>query len=82
MGDDGWLKKCYGKYKRFVFLSDVIRFKSKVIKKYIDEDNEPCVDIETDTYNQRGENVMIGKATVVLPSKEMNFHPLDKKISR
>ena len=82
MGDDGWLKACYGEYRRFVFLSDVIRFKSKVVKKYIDKDKEPCVDIETNTYNQRGENVMRGKATIVLPSREMRIHPLDKRLSR
>ncbi len=81
MGDDGWLKRCYGEYKRFVFLSDVIRFKSRVVKKYMDEKNEPCIDIETETYNQRKEIVMTGKATVVLPSKETGFHPLDNKIS-
>jgi len=56
------------------------RFKSKVIKKYIDQDGEPCIDIETNTYNQRGENVLIGKATVVLPSKQKNYHPLDKRV--
>ena len=80
MGDDGWLKKCHGEYKRFVFLSDVLRFKSMVARKYLDEENEPCVDVETSIYNQRGENVMTGKATVVLPSKEKGFHPMDRRI--
>jgi len=63
-----------------VFLSDVIRFKSRVVKKYIDREGEPCVDIETNTYNQRGENVLVGRATVVLPSKQMGYHPLDKRV--
>ncbi len=80
IGDDGWLKWCYGEYRRFVFLSDVIRFKSRVVKKYIDREGEPCVDIETNTYNQRGENVLVGRATVVLPSKQMGYHPLDKRV--
>jgi len=82
MGDDGWLKWCYGEYRRFVFLSDVIRFKSRVVKKYIDKEGEPCVDIETNTYNQRGENVLIGRATVVLPSKKMDYHPIDKRVRK
>lgn len=82
MGDDGWLKRCYGEYRRFVFLSDVIRFRSKVVKKYWDKDGEPCVEIETNTYNQRGENVLVGKAIVVLPSKEKNYHPLDKRVNK
>ena len=80
IGDDGWIKSCYAEYRRFVFLSDVIRFESKVIKKYIDQDGEPCIDIETNTFNQRGENVLVGISTVVLPSRDMNFHPLDKRI--
>ncbi len=82
IGDDGWLKWCYGEYRRFVFLSDVIRFKSRVVKKYIDKEGEPCVDIETNTYNQRGENVLIGRATVVLPSKKMDYHPIDKRVRK
>ncbi len=81
IGNDGWLKKCYGEYRRFVFLSDVIRFKSYVSRKYVDKENEPCLDIETKAYNQRGEIVLIGKATVVLPSIKMKTHPLDNRIS-
>ncbi len=82
MGDDGWLKSCSAEYRRFVFLSDVIRFKGKVTRKYVDEEGEPVVEIETNTYNQRGENVLIGKATVVLPSKKMNTHPVKKRLGR
>ena len=69
MGDEGWLKTSDAEYRRFVYLSDVVRITGKVVKKYQDENGESCVDIETHGINQRGEEVMPGKATVVLPSK-------------
>jgi hypothetical protein len=40
MGDEGWIKKCYGEYRRFVYLPDVITIKSKVVEKCIDEDDK------------------------------------------
>ncbi len=81
MGDDGWLKKDYGEYRKFVYLSDAVRFQGKVTKKYIDADGEPCVDIETQGMNQRGEDVLPGHATVVLPSRERNYWPLEKRLA-
>jgi len=80
MGDDGWLKNCYAEYRRFVFLSDVIRFSSRVKKKFIDSDGEACVDIESHTFNQREEDVMPARATIILPSREKNTHPLDSRL--
>ena len=76
MGDEGWLKRDYGEYRNFVYLSDAVRFAGKVVKKYVDEDGEPCVDIETEAINQRGENVLPGRGTVALPSRERDYWPL------
>jgi hypothetical protein len=72
MGDEGWLKTCFAEYRRFVYLSDVVWLKGKVTKKYVDDAGESCVDIETWAENQRGENVMPGHSTVILPSKTRN----------
>lgn len=71
MGDEGWLKRSKAEYRRFVYLSDAIRVKGKVVKKYLDSDGEHCVDIVTSALNQRGEEVMPGTATVVLPSRNV-----------
>ena len=60
MGDDGWLKKNYAEYRRFVYLSDTVWLKGKVVGKYVDADGDYCVDIETSAINQRAENVMPG----------------------
>lgn len=81
-GDEGWVKNCFAEYRRFVYLSDVIWLKGKVTKKYIDEEGEYCVDIETWAENQRKENVMPGHSTVVLPSKEDNVWPVERRLPK
>jgi acyl dehydratase len=69
MGDDAWLKRSYAEYRKFVFLSDVVRLKGRVTKKYIDEDGDHCLEIERQAVNQRGEDVMPGYAIVALPMR-------------
>jgi acyl dehydratase len=80
MGDEGWLKKCRCEYRNFVFLSDVVWLRGKVIGKYIDENNEYCVDLEISGLNQREENTVPGKATVVLPSRETGSSPVTNRL--
>ena len=80
MGDDAWLKRSYAEYRKFVYLSDVVRLKGRVIKKYIDDDGDHCVEIERHAVNQRGEDVMPGFAIVALPSKENRITPLDTRL--
>ncbi len=80
IGDDGWLKRNRAEYRKFVYLSDVVWLKGKVTRKYVDDEGEPCVDIETTAYNQRGEDTMPGSATVVLPSRNMSYWPLDRRL--
>ena len=80
MGDDGWLKRCFAKYTGFVFLSDVIWIGGEVTRKYIDEAGEHCVDIATFAVNQRGEEVMPGEATIILPSRQKKTGPLDARL--
>jgi len=80
MGDEGWLKKSYAEYRRFVYHSDVIWLGGKVTEKFIDEGDEPCVRIETKAINQRGENVMPGYAIIALPSRERGTSPLDRRL--
>jgi len=81
-GDDGWLKKCYAEYHAFVFYSDVVWLRGKVIEKYVDEDGEYCVDVETSAVNQRGEECMPGKSTIALPSREKGTSPLDRRLNQ
>ena len=80
MGDDGWLKRSYTEYNKFVYLSDVVWIKGKVTDKFIDADGDYCVRIERSAINQRHENVMPGYAVVALPSKQNKSYPLDKRL--
>ncbi len=70
MGDEGWMKRSKAEYRKFVYLSDVLRITGKVTKKYVDEEGEHCVDIETHGMNQRDEDAMPGSATIALPLKD------------
>jgi len=79
MGDDGWLKRSYAKYRNFVYLSDVLWIRGKVTRKYVDESGECCVDIKSTATNQRSEDVMPGISTVILPSREMGVAPIAKR---
>jgi len=80
MGDEGWLKSCNAQYRQFVYLSDAVWFKGKVTNKYVDENGEYCIDIETHGINQRGGDTISGTSTVILPSREKGTSPLEKRL--
>ena len=80
MGDEGWLKKNYAEYRKFVYHSDTVWFKGKVVKKYVDKDGEFCVDLQTSAVNQRGEETMPGISTIALPSKEKGTWPVENRL--
>lgn len=80
MGDDGWLKMSKAQYRGFVYFSDVLWLRGKVVKKYIDESGDHCVYVETSAINQRDENIIPGSATIALPSREKGTGPLDSRL--
>jgi len=80
MSDDGWLKKNYAEYRRFVYHSDAVRLQGKVVRKYIDADGDYCIGIETSTINQREEDVMPGYSIVALPSRDNNVWPVARRL--
>jgi acyl dehydratase len=82
MGDEGWLKKCRGEFRHFVFHSDVTWLRGKVTNKYVDDEGEYCVDIDTGGFNQRGEEVIRGEATIILPSRKTGTWPVGKRLPR
>ncbi len=82
MGDEGWLKRSNVQYRGIINFSDVVWCKGKVRKKYFDENEEPCIDIETGVVNQRGENVVPGSSTIILPSREKKNRPLEKRLTK
>ncbi len=80
MGDEGWLKKSYCEYRGFVFFSDVVWVRGRVTNRYIDGNKEYCIDIETSGTNQRGDNVVHGRATKILPSREAGTWPVAMRL--
>ncbi len=81
VGDDGWVKRASAQYRRFVYLGDVVRLSGRVLRKYVDAEGEPCVDVSTAALNQRGDDVMPGAATIALPSRERRSSPLDRRLA-
>lgn len=67
MGDAGQLRSLFGQYRAHVYLSDVVRLGGRVESKEIDANGEHVVHLTTWANNQRGQNVMPGKATIALP---------------
>ena len=74
------MKKCYCEYRLFVYFSDVIWLGGKVDKKYVDEDGDHCVELETNAINQRQENCLPGRAVIALPSREKNDWPVVRRL--
>ena len=80
MGDEGWLKSCSAQYRQFVYLSDAVWFSGKVTRKYIDVNEEHCIDIEAHGINQRGDDTIPAFATVILPSKRKGTSPVKNRL--
>ncbi|SNR94336.1 Acyl dehydratase [Haloechinothrix alba] len=74
-GDSGWVKQVNAQYRGFVYLSDVIDLGGVVTAKRVDPDGEHVVEIDTNARNQRGDDIMPGKAIVALPSRSDTGSP-------
>lgn len=68
MGDDGFLRKSYCKIRRHNPEGDMLFFKGKVIRKYV-EDGRHLVEIEQEARNQDNELSVLGTGVVELPSR-------------
>ncbi|OHV63547.1 acyl dehydratase [Pseudofrankia sp. BMG5.36] len=79
VGDAGWVKHLDSQYRGFVYLSDVIELGGEVVGKEVSEDGESLVHVTTFARNQRGEDVMPGKATVGLPSRTSATTPAARR---
>jgi len=68
IGEKGTLRKLSCSYKGMNYPGEVITFKGKVTKKYV-EDGQHFVDCRLWAENARGEKTASGMAIVVLPSR-------------
>jgi acyl dehydratase len=78
MGDDAFLKRLQAKLVGFNMVGDTTWCKGKVIKKY-EQEGEYLVDCQVWGENQRGQVTVTGEATIILPSRDKNLWPLDRR---
>ena len=72
MGNAAFLKRLRVEARRFNIMGDSTWLKGKVERKYI-KDGHTLVDLEIWGENQRGEITTPGKATVLLPSRDITM---------
>lgn len=75
-GDFSFVKRIEDRFRGFVYFSDVVRLGGRIASKYVDDDGDSVVAVETWAENQRGLNVMPGSAVVALPARK-GKDPLD-----
>ena len=63
---DGNVRRYKIRFSSQVWPKDTLTFKGKVVKKYTENDKN-LVDCELFVVNQRGQNAIVGEATVSLP---------------
>jgi acyl dehydratase len=68
IGEKGTLRKLSCSYKGMNYPGEVINFKGKVTKKYV-EDGQNCVECSLWAENAKGEKTASGTAVVILPSR-------------
>ncbi|MFI6093615.1 MaoC family dehydratase N-terminal domain-containing protein [Streptomyces sp. NPDC051218] len=78
-GDHAWIKEARAEYRKFVYLSDVVRLGGTITGKRVDEDGEHVIDIATEAVNQRDEVVMPGSAVIALPSRHTEGSPAARR---
>ena len=78
VGDDGFVKRMHAQVRAHNFMQDTAWMRGKLTRKYLDENDGPCVDVEIRGENQREEMILSGSATMLLPSREKGTSPLDK----
>jgi acyl dehydratase len=81
MGDDAWVKRAYAEFRGFVYHSDLLRLQGTVKARYVDGDGDTVVDIDTTAVNQRGVDVMPGRATIALPARSASITPVARRMA-
>ena len=66
-GDDGWLFRVRGEFRKFNYMGDT-QFLTGTVSGKREEDGRHLVDLELHMVNQRDTETAYGSATVALPS--------------
>jgi len=69
-GDDGWLFRVRGEFRKFNYMGDTTWISAVVTATRVDETLGPVVDIEVTGTNQRGQQNINGWATFLVASRD------------
>jgi acyl dehydratase len=69
-GDDGWLFRVRGEFRKFNYMGDTTWITATVTDARVDAELGPLVDIEVAGTNQRGQQNINGTATLLVASRE------------
>ncbi|GAA2848829.1 MaoC family dehydratase N-terminal domain-containing protein [Pseudonocardia halophobica] len=70
-GDDGWVYRVRGEFRRFNYVGDTTWLTSTITDKRIDPTLGPLVELALSGTNQRGDQNIRGDATVLLASRAL-----------
>jgi acyl dehydratase len=70
MGDDAWLWKLECEFRAFNYVGDTQWVGGEVTRQYLAEGDRPAVDVALHARSQREVETTVGRATILLPSRE------------
>jgi acyl dehydratase len=69
-GDDGWVYRVRGEFRRFNYIGDTTWITGTVSDKRVDAELGPLIELSLTGENQRGQQNIRGSATILLSSRE------------
>ena len=69
-GDDGWVYRVRGEFRKFNFIGDTTWITGEIVEKRIDPELGPLIELKLEGTNQRGQQNIRGTATILLPSRD------------
>jgi hypothetical protein len=83
-GDDGWVAEVDVQYRGMNFLGDTVWISGEVTDKWTGKSGTGYVETSIHGVNQRGDDIMPGRAIVALPSRdrELSTFPIDHEADR
>jgi acyl dehydratase len=70
-GDDAWVYRVRGEFRRFNYMGDTTWITSEITEKRVDPVLGPLVELTLTGTNQRGQENIRGTATILVPSREL-----------
>jgi acyl dehydratase len=70
-GDDGWVYRVRGEFRRFNYIGDTTWIDATISEKRVDPELGPLIELDLTGENQRGQQNIRGSATILLSSREL-----------